>query len=220
MARVQFLAAPGSFGAQGGGVIIAQRHILTSSFVLMDNFQVLNVWIGATSRFEQHQVFPSHRILHPNYTQNPRTNDIGIIVLTADIEFNEFVQKIALPMIGSQMPYLNEQGTVLGFGGLPGNTNPQQLEAAFMRIVTPARCNTQFPAHVVGNQFCAEDTRMRSDICSDDIGGPVITLVRGVDVLTGISSVHRCLDNNIASQPSLFTRVSSYREWIQTQVGI
>lgn len=155
-----------------------------------------------------------------SYTQNPRTNDIGIIFLTADIVFDRFVQPIALPPAGSLGPYLNEQSTMLGFGGFPGNTTPENLSAAFMRVVTATRCNSQFPAHVVNQQFCAEDTHLRSDICSNDIGGPVVNIVRGVEVLTGISSTERCLENTIASQPSLFMRVAPYRAWIQTEAGV
>lgn len=218
MARVQYLVNVGGGGGQGGGAIISHRHILTASFVLTTNFQVLNVWIGGVTRTTQRAVFVQQRIMHPNYVQSPRANDIGIIVLTVDVPFDRFVQPIALPTLPTTAPYLNEQGTVLGFGGFPGATNQENLAAAFMRVVAPARCGTRFSTHVVAEQFCAEDTRLRSDFCSDDTGGPLVTIIRGVDVLTGIASVFHCLD--AASQPSLFTRVAAYRPWILAQTGV
>lgn len=92
------------------------------------------------------------------------------------------------------------------------------LAAAFLRVVPPARCSIRHQTHQIPNQFCGEDTRLRSDICSDDISGPFITLDRGVEVLSGISSIHICHVNpQTPSEPSLFTRVSAYRAWI-TQV--
>lgn len=218
MARVQYLIVQGGGGGQGGGAIISHRHILTSAFALNSEFSVLNVWIGGVTRTSQRSVWPQRRVPHLNYAQNPRINDIGIIIMNADIPFDRFVQPIALP--SSEGPYLNEQAVVLGFGGWPQNTNRDQLEAAFMRVVTPVRCNTVFPAHVVAQQFCAEDTLMRTDFCADDIGSPVVTLVRGSEVLVGIGSVHRCLANDLTSQPSLVTRVHAYRAWITAEAGV
>ena len=218
MARVQYLLVQGGGGGQGGGSIISHRHILTSAFALNSDFTVLNIWIGGVTRASQRSVWSQRRIPHINYGQNPRINDIGIILLNADIVFDRFVQPIALP--ASVGPYLNEQAVVLGFGGWPQNTNREHLEAAFLRVVTPVRCNTVFPQHVVAQQYCAEDTRMRTDFCSDDIGSPVVTLLRGSEVLVGIASVPRCLANDVPSQPSLFTRVHAYRAWITAEAGV
>lgn len=217
MARVQYLIVQGGGGGQGGGSIISQRHILTSAVMLNPQFTVLNVWVGGVTRTTQTQIWPQNRIPHPNFAANPRVNDIGIIVMNADIVFNRLVQPISLP--SSDAPYLNEQITVLGFGGYPTNTNREHLEAAFLRVVSPARCNVAYSHHNVANQFCFEDTRLRNDFCSDDIGGPVVGLIRGSEVLVGIASVHRCLANNVASQPSLVTRVSAYSSWIFSQMA-
>lgn len=68
------------------------------------------------------------RVLHPSYQPNPRLNDIGIIVLNADLPFDRFVQPIVLPALGgASVPYINEQGGALGFGGAPGSPNPGKL---------------------------------------------------------------------------------------------
>lgn len=88
-----------------------------------------------------------------------------------------------------------------------------------MRVVAVARCNIRYPAHQPINQFCAEDARLRTDICSDDRGGPFVTLDRGIEVLTGIASDPFCLINN-PSDTSLFTRVSAYRDWIDSTLAL
>lgn len=131
MARVQYLTAAQA-GGQGGGSIISHRHVLTSAFVLTPNFVTLNVFVGGVTRATQRQVFVQSRIPHDSYTANPRTNDIGLIVLTLDLPFDRFVQPIALPVLGgtAPLPYENEQGGALGFGGFPGSTN----QGKFARI--------------------------------------------------------------------------------------
>lgn len=95
------------------------------------------------------------------------------------------------------------------------------LQAAFLRVTAPARCTVRHPQHSIQQQFCGEDARLRSDICSDDISGPFVSQVRGQNILTGISSIHICHTNQqVASEPSLFTRVSAYRLWINQNAQI
>ncbi|CRK90089.1 CLUMA_CG003807, isoform A [Clunio marinus] len=219
MARILYGTVAG--GGQGGGAIISHRHILVSGFVADPAFTIFNVWVGGSTRTTQRQVAVQSRVRHPNYLGNPRTNDIGIATLTADLVFDRFVRPIALPPLNVLfLPYDNEQGTALGFGGVPGVANSaEHLQAAFMRAVTPARCNSRFPFHSLLQQFCAEDTRLRSEVCSDDLAGPFVVLRRGEEVLVGIISIDFC----IAAQPSapaLFTRVSAYRTWINEQTQI
>ena len=126
MARLQFIiSATNPAGGQGGGAIISNRHILTSAFVLTPNWGVLNVWIGGITRTTQRPVIVSERRLHGSYQANPRLHDIGIIILAADIAFDRTAQPIALPPIGPGVsPYLNEQGTAIGFSlnAIGGNT--------------------------------------------------------------------------------------------------
>jgi len=220
MARVVFSNLQGQ-GAQAGGTIISHRHVLTSGFIITADLVNLQVWVGGTTRQTQNIHPVQTRINHPNYQASPRLNDIGIIVLATDLVFTRLIQPIALPAIPApgtapaMIPFLNEQGTALGFG-FPQQEN---LQAAFLRVVIAERCSGQYPSHQVQNQFCAEDARVRSDICSNDISGPFVTLERGVDVLTGVSSTPFC--NQIQPiQPSLFTRVSAYRTWIFEQAGV
>jgi hypothetical protein len=218
MARIQYLLTVGGGGGQGGGSVISHRHILTSAFPLAQTFTVLNIWLGGITRTTQRQVFYQRRLQHPQYQQTPRLNDIGIIFLNNDIIFDRFVQPIILPAVDA--PQLNEQVIVLGFGGIPGNANREHLEAAFVRVAAPTRCVTEFPSSLVAQQFCGEDTRVRTDFCSDDIGGPTVVSSRGTDVLVGIASVPRCVADNQPSVPSLYTRTRAFRGWILAETGV
>lgn len=104
---------------QGVGVIIAPRHVLTSAWNLETGFNILNVWIGAVQRNAQRQVQVMARTQHPSYTANPRRNDIGIITLVQPIIFDRTIRPIAF--VDNFLPFENEQVTVFGFGGFPGN---------------------------------------------------------------------------------------------------
>lgn len=122
MARVQYLTQLQQ-GGQGGAAIISHRHLLTSAFVLGNNFVTLNVFIGGVTRSTQRPAFVQARLPHPQYQASPRSNDVGLILLNQDIIFDRFVQPVALPNFGEFGPWDNEQGTALGFGGFPGQIN-------------------------------------------------------------------------------------------------
>lgn len=127
MARVLFGTTGQLQLVQAGGTIISHRHVLTSGFVVTNDMTILQVWIGGVTRATQHQVNinanPS-RFLHPGYQASPRLNDVGIIVLAADLVFNRFIQPVVLPALQPQgtplqmIPLLHEQGTTLGMGGI------------------------------------------------------------------------------------------------------
>lgn len=124
-------------------------------------------------------------------------------------------------------------------GGFPGQTNSgltltcifsrfnsfdaflSDLMAAFLRVTTAVRCSQRYPTHAVVQQFCGEDERLRSDFCSEDIGGPLVTLSRNNEILVGIAAMHICQVNvQVQSEPALFTRVSFFRNWIFEHVQI
>lgn len=235
MARVQL-----NQNVHGGGAIISHRHILTSGFLLTIIPQPA-VYIGGVTRTTQRQVPVQRIITHPQYQNSPRLNDIGLIELIMDITFDRFVQPANLPNFGTGLlPLENEQGLALGLGGNPQQINPgekvwagnerswqwinlftENLQAAFMRTVSPAHCQTRHPQHSIEQQFCAEDTRLRSDICANDLGGPFMVASRGTEILVGISSNFFCQTNQqLPSQPSIFTRVSTYRVWINQQTSV
>lgn len=95
------------------------------------------------------------------------------------------------------------------------------MHAAFMRTVDNIRCNVRYAFHQPNMQFCAEDIRLRSDVCAEDLGGPFVVLERGQEVLAGITSMPVCQGIPATPiEPSLFTRISAYSDWISQQVNM
>lgn len=115
MVRIMY-GPPGTLGA--GGAIISNRHVLTTAFVMSQQFTQITIWAGSSTRGLQTQHTIMGRLPHPAYQQNPRLNDIGIFRLNNDIIFTRMLQPIRLP--NRMMPYESEQGTAIGFGGAPG----------------------------------------------------------------------------------------------------
>lgn len=204
-------------GGNGGGSIISDRHILTAGSRVV-GFVTWTVSIGSRTRALGSIVPVASGVGHQGYVNSPRANDIGILTLVNSLVFTAFVHPVALPGMDSVAPWNNEQGVIVGFGGSP-DINTPTLEAAFKRVSTPAACSVRWPTAALAQQFCAQDERLRSDVCNGDLGGGFTVLSRGQEVIVGIASAAHCISIG-TSAPSLYTRVTAYRAWIRLQINI
>jgi hypothetical protein len=114
-------------GLQGGGVILSHRHVLTSGFATQATFPVLEVRVGGGLRDNHALRDVVGRAIHGSFVANPRSFDIGIIILRESLVFSRFVQPVRLPEFNVDLPHENEQLTVLGFGGFPGSTQNRSM---------------------------------------------------------------------------------------------
>ncbi|XP_070503786.1 transmembrane protease serine 11D-like [Chironomus tepperi] len=208
-----------------GGSLISYQHVLCAGSTLQPNNRVINVHVGGNTRTSQ-RVFSIQRVIqHPQYVHNPRTNDIGIVVLAQTIRFDNIIWPIALPTEDKLYYLANSiQGLVLGFGGNAMSNQQvgsETLEGAFVRVNNATYCSSIYPNASTNSTFCAEDFSRRSDFCQQDIGGGFTVLQRGIEFLVGVASVPRCFQSTtIPSLPSLYTRVLPYVSWIREETGI
>ncbi|CAO1436280.1 unnamed protein product [Diamesa serratosioi] len=215
-ANIVFLNDVG-LGGNAGGSIISERHILTAGSRIV-GFVTWIVTVGSHIRANATVIPVQSALAHQQYVNQPRANDIGIIILSSNLIFHTFIQPVALPRLGLTLPFDNEQGLVVGFGGTPAANSPI-LEAAFKRVVPHASCLSRWSAATIVQQFCSEDNRLRSDICVSDLGSGFTVLRRGHNELVGIASAAHCTSTGTPS-PSLYTRVSTYRAWIRQEINI
>ncbi|XP_001844181.2 collagenase [Culex quinquefasciatus] len=207
-------------GFFGGGSLISDRHVVTSAQNIQ-GFVRWDVGLGSNIFTQLTTISSNQAIAHPNFAAATRANDIGIITLPASIVFTSTVSPIALPAANYPvtLPLENEQGNVVGFGFTTGasTTRADFAHRAFQRVTINTRCQ-QFFQITIPNHFCAEDSIDRSNVCNGDIGAGFVTNIRGIPTLTGVASLitHSC----DSQSPTGFTRVMTYRAWIQqvTQV--
>ncbi|CAO1439647.1 unnamed protein product [Diamesa tonsa] len=207
---VRTLNFQGAF-RNGGGAIISQRHVLTSSSMVI-GFSGYSITFGPTRNESGSTTLPAAA----NFNSfMPHFNDLGLIITDTNIVFTSTIQPIQLPRYVVRE---NEQGMIVGFGGAP-NALAGMLFAAFPRVTTGTRCLSRWPAANLATQFCAEDERVRSDFCTRNVGSALTMLNRGVEEVVGISLQAHCLTTG-TSQPSVYANVFAHRAWILQQTGI
>jgi trypsin len=170
----------------------------------VDNYQTEGTWIK-----------PKSVHIHSGYVQRALTNDIALLELDADISAS------VIPMAAETLVLSNlEPLTVTGWGShSEGGEVSTSLSRATVPYVPTSRCNEplSYDNRILPSMLCAGRAGGGIDACQGDSGGPLIRGDRpGNALLIGIVS----FGDGCARKDKfgVYTRLSSYREWIKAQM--
>ncbi|XP_037385192.1 transmembrane protease serine 11B, partial [Talpa occidentalis] len=160
-------------------------------------------------------------ISHENYNRNPIHNDIALVELAEEVSFTKHIRRICLPDANLKLSE-NDSAVVTGWGRLSMNgPYPVILQQAFVKIIDNEVCNAPYALNgaVIDTMLCAGFMSGKTDACQSDSGGPLAyPNSRNIWHLVGIVSWgHGCGKMN---KPGVYTRVTSYRDWITAKTGL
>ncbi|KAH0950217.1 hypothetical protein HN011_005891 [Eciton burchellii] len=201
-----------------GGVLITDRHVLTAAHCVYEfNPRDITVRLGEYDFTKSDETraldFMVTEIrIHRDFRYNTYENDIAIVKIHRPTIFNSYIWPICLPPI--QQTFENKDAIVTGWGtqyyGGPAST-------VLMEVVVPVwpqeKCVRSFTQRIVNTTMCAGAHNGGRDACQGDSGGPLLhQLANGKWVNIGIVSWGiRCGE---PGYPGVYTRVSSYLDWI------
>jgi len=217
---VRFYQANGAGYALCGGTLIAKDIILcaahcydSADFSLASSFVRVGIE-DTTVSTGYYQAYMEKVIPHPSYNSATNKNDVLVIKLKTAITQ---VAPVALNT-NSAVPAVGAAEIVFGFGttSFGGSTSKVLLEVG-QNAVSYTTCNNYY-----GNIFDAGMTCSYSagkDSCQGDSGGPLIlggSSSAATDIQVGIVSFgDGCAKIGV---PGVYTRVSYYTAWIQSQI--
>jgi len=197
-----------------GGTLIAPNYVLTAAHCA--GYANVAAHIGRhklSDTTETKEVISVQKeILHPNYDDSTDENDIMLVKLASSSTYST----VKLDN-GSQTLTEGTDVTVMGWG----NTEERGFDSDVLLevevdIVSNADCLESYTVDIFDSSLCA--ARLGKDSCQGDSGGPLI--VKGSsaesDVQVGIVSWGiGCAREEF---PGVYTRVSSYYDWITSHV--
>ncbi|XP_052871684.1 serine protease grass-like [Anopheles cruzii] len=164
------------------------------------------------------QDIPVERIImHDNYSNRHKRNDIALIRLSRKASLNDNVNPICLP-VGPQMRTTVRNYVVAGWGTTHNSESSARLQFAVLTLMPNDKCLSRLRMEdryvkLEESQLCAIGANM-SDNCSGDSGGPLKTIsVSGQFVQYGVVSfgLNTC---GKLSAPGVYTRVENFADWI------
>ena len=210
------------------GTVVAPAVVLTAAHCLVDEAtgvqrgaSGVTVTTGRVDRFAPGgELLTASRVLvHPAYDRRAIRADLALILLSAS------TTAPPLAVVGRADAALASGGTpaaVAGWGlTTPGGSGAaERLQTAATTILDPAACT-----RLLGADFdnvatiCAVDSpAFTAATCRGDSGGPLILTRRdGTPVQAGVVSWgSEACDARV---PQAYTRLSTYADWIATQVA-
>ncbi|KAK2584857.1 hypothetical protein KPH14_006294 [Odynerus spinipes] len=190
-----------------GGSIINKRYILTAAHCLQGvNANNVRIYVGTNRLSAPREAYGVDKlIIYPNYLPYQKLGDLGLIRLATNLTFNTYVRALNIATFDNGAS--NYNAVVTGWGRIrAGGIVPDRLQEVNLTVVAQQTCKAVYP-YVQNSHICTY-TSVGKGVCNGDSGGPLVA--NGVQI--GIVSFGRpCA----VGYPDVYTRVSSYAQWIQ-----
>ncbi|XP_014211407.1 trypsin-1-like [Copidosoma floridanum] len=210
-----------------GGSIINENYVLTAGHCAKGFTFLLGkmrVKVGQHDLKQSNEysqiVEVAKRIPHESFPGGltPKQHDIALLKLRKPLVFNENVQPVQLPEQDSDysgMAFLSGWGST-AFGFRP--KLPQILQFASVPIIEQKECKNFYNGQrgspgIDETMVCSGPINGSISACVGDSGGPLVQYVEDKPVQIGVVSWGSFPCG--AGAPSVYTRVSSYVDWIR-----
>lgn len=153
---------------------------------------------------------------HPKFQRHGFYNDIGLIELKSEVDYDELISPVCLPTeFDLKRDLSGYLATVLGWGTLSyGGQGSKLLQQVSMPIWNNKDCDDRYLQHIGKTFLCAGFQSGGKDACQGDSGGPLmVSDGLGRWTLHGVVSFGKTCAQ--ASYPGVYTRVSEYLDWIR-----
>ncbi|XP_041971604.1 phenoloxidase-activating enzyme-like [Aricia agestis] len=216
-----------------GGSLISSRFILTAAHcvdsingkpqiarlaeynITSYPIDVVEVEGGGEDQIENIFIPVESVMKHPGFSRRNLQHDIGLVKLSQDVVFSDFIKTVCLPTRDYVPEFTASTNfTVAGWGDDPSKTEFYDVKKEVdVPYVPMSKCRNTITTDLIDNQICAGGEEGK-DTCKGDSGGPLLHLINQTTyIAVGVVSFgpKSC---GTRGQPAVYTHVYKYLDWI------
>ncbi|XP_055020619.1 transmembrane protease serine 9-like [Boleophthalmus pectinirostris] len=206
-----------------GATLIHSKWLLTAAHCFKSDSNPNNwaVILGSVLRSGVGAlVIPIQRVLiHPHFNNTNMNYDVALLELSMSAPMSYTIQSICLPSAVHRF-MTKAECYITGWGSMrEGGSLTNLLQKATVNIIDQAECQLSYGNVLSPNMMCAGYMEGGRDTCLGDSGGPLACREpSGQWFIAGVTSWgHGC---GRIGYPGVYTRVTSIRKWISTNVHL
>ncbi|XP_017072055.2 brachyurin [Drosophila eugracilis] len=207
-----------------GASLISERYLLTAAHCV-EKAVAITYYLGGVLRLAPRQLIRMTKPevhLHPDFDCQTLDNDIALLRLPEDAIICDSIRPIRLPGISSRsVSYDYVLAVASGWGRMNDESTAISDTLRYVaRFVESNEDCIYCYTNIKYSNICMDTTGGQST-CTGDSGGPLIynDPTQNTDVLIGITSYGK-KSGCTKGFPSVFTRVTSYLDWIGEVSGV
>ncbi|XP_063085319.1 putative serine protease 47 isoform X2 [Cavia porcellus] len=196
--------------------LVSTAHCFHNKSQALEDYEVL---LGNTQLYKQTQhtqKIPLSRIItHPDFEKfHPFGSDIAMLQLHLPVNFSHYVIPACLPLPDMQLPP-HASCWITGWGMLTEDSKEAEVGLIGNKLCSLLyKHKTGKDRLVQEEMLCVGNFSTGTSICSGDSGGPLVCYHHGAWVLIGLASWG--LTCRHPTNPSIFTKVTHFIDWIST----
>ncbi|KAH1186769.1 hypothetical protein KIL84_019518 [Mauremys mutica] len=199
-----------------GGSLIAEKWVLTAGHC---NFSAQTDRIVLGKTYLLPDIKGNNPVLvkavhtHYNFSGFPSSNDLSLLELEKPIKLGDSIAIICLPDRDEEIS-IDARCLTAGWGATePGKDEYSiRLQQTNIPLLSNEACVSYWGQDIKNTNICGGAAGATA--CSGDSGGPLICIINGYYKLIGIVSWGS--DNCHPKSPTVYTRISAYRDWISS----